>query len=97
MAELRLGGILPAGADNIVVDGRYVKGGYVAVATTAERDALKGDNGENIVAGSLCYVTGTTDTPINKFYQYNGTEWVEALAAIAAITNDEIDDLWAEE
>lgn len=96
MAELRLGGILPNGADNVVVEGKYVKGGYVAVTTTTERDALKGANGENIIAGSLCYVTGTADNPINKFYQYNGEEWTEVLT-VTSITTAQIDALWAEE
>ena len=77
MADLKLGSIKPVGADNVVVEGKYVKGGYVTVTTLAERDTLKGTNGENIIKGSLCYVTGTESAPVNKFYQYNGTDWVE--------------------
>lgn len=72
MADLKLGNIKPVGADNVVVDGKYVKGGFVVVSSTTERDALKGSSGENIVNGSLCYCTGDS-----KFYQYNGTQWVE--------------------
>lgn len=68
MADLKLGNIKPVGADNIVVEGKYVKGGYVVVANTTERDALKGSSGENIVTGSLCYCTETS-----TFYQYDGT------------------------
>ena len=73
MAEiLKLKNILPAGADNVVVDSKYVKGGYIAVATIDERDSLKGENGQNIIAGSLCYCQEDS-----KFYQYNGTNWEE--------------------
>lgn len=72
MAELQLGNIKPAGADNVVVDSRYVKGGYVTVKTTAERDGLKGDNGQNIIKGSLCYVSDE-----NMFYRYDGINWAE--------------------
>jgi hypothetical protein len=74
MAELRLGNIKPVGADNIVVEGKYVKGGYLVVATKNELFAdpnienspnIKGKNGENIVEGSLCYCQEDS-----KFYQY---------------------------
>ncbi len=83
MAELKLGNIKPVGADNVVVDGKYVKGGYVVVSDTAERNALKGASGENIVNGSLCYCTGDS-----KFYQYNGTDWVEAILGDGSATVD---------
>ena len=76
MADLRLGSIKPVGADNVVVEGKYVKGGYVVVATTTDRDNLKGANGENIIKGSLCYCQAD-----NKFYKYNGSAWVEATAS----------------
>lgn len=79
MADLKLGNIKPVGADNVVVDGKYVKGGFVVVSSTTERDALKGSSGENIVNGSLCYCTGDS-----KFYQYNGTTWVEKTFGSAA-------------
>jgi len=72
MSELKLGNIKPVGADNVVVESKYVKGGYVVVTSTTERDALKGANGENIINGSLCYCTADS-----KFYQYNGTTWAE--------------------
>ena len=70
--ELQLGNIKPAGADNVVVDGKYVKGGFVVVSNIEERNALKGSNGKNIVNGSLCYCTADS-----KFYQYNGSSWQE--------------------
>ena len=72
MADLKLGNIKPVGADNIVVEGKYVKGGYVVVADIEERNALKGTSGENIIEGSLCYCQAD-----KKFYQYNGTAWEE--------------------
>ena len=72
MAELKLGNIKPVGADNVVVESKYVKGGYVVVATIDERNALKGTNGENIVEGSLCYCQAD-----DKFYIYTGTAWVD--------------------
>ena len=72
MADLKLGNIKPVGADNIVVEGKYVKGGYVVVANIEERNALKGTSGENIIEGSLCYCQAD-----KKFYQYNGTDWEE--------------------
>lgn len=75
---LKLGSIQPIGANNVVVEAKYVKGGYVAVNTIAERDALKGNNGENIVEGSLCYVAGTTNNSEQGFYQYKNGSWVEA-------------------
>ncbi len=81
MAELQLGNIKPAGADNVVVDSRYVRGGYLVASklvelfpvTAAEIDAsIKGANGKNIIKGSLCHCQEDS-----KFYQYNGTTWVE--------------------
>lgn len=67
MADLKLGSIKPVGADNVVVEGKYVKGGYVVVATITDRNNLKGANGENIIKGSLCYCQED-----NTFYQYTG-------------------------
>lgn len=72
MADLKLGNIKPVGADNIVVEGKYVKGGYVVVTDIEERNTLKGTSGENIIEGSLCYCQAD-----KKFYQYNGTDWEE--------------------
>lgn len=72
MAELKLGNIKPVGADNVVVESKYVKGGFIVVSSTTERDALKGNSGENIIEGSLCYCTADS-----KFYQYNGAAWAE--------------------
>jgi hypothetical protein len=77
MAELKLGNIKPVGADNIVVEGKYVKGGYVVAAFLKElfpetedeiKTSLKGANGENVIEGSLCYCQEDS-----KFYQYDGT------------------------
>jgi hypothetical protein len=93
MADLQLGNIKPAGGDNVVVDSKYVKGGYVTVANISERNALVNADTKNIIKGSLCYCQTE-----NKFYQFNGTEWVAALEAepIVAITKAEIDALWAD-
>ena len=71
--ELTLGNIKPVGADNVVVEAKYVKGGFVVVSSTDERNGLKGDSGENIVTGSLCYCTADS-----TFYQYNGSSWQSA-------------------
>ena len=60
--------------DQYLLDAKNVKGGYVVVTSAAERDELPA---ATTVKGSLCYVTGTAADPINKFYQYNGTAWVE--------------------
>ena len=72
MAELQLGNIKPAGAENVVVDSKYVKGSYVVVSTIIERDSLKGANGKNVIEGSLCYVSDE-----KKFYQYIENNWNE--------------------
>jgi hypothetical protein len=80
MAELQLGNIKPAGADNIVVDSKYVKGSYFVCDTYANLTKLNtGDNSGNqaIVKGSLCYCTGNANEEA-KFYQYDGTTWNEA-------------------
>lgn len=63
--ELRLGDILPATATDVVVDGRYVKGGYFVIDTLDELNAVVTADTKNIVPGSLAYVTNET-----KFYQY---------------------------
>lgn len=49
MAELSLGWIQPAGADNVVVESKYVKGGYTVVTNIVELNGLKGSDGENII------------------------------------------------
>lgn len=87
MAELKLGNIKPVGEDNVVVEGKYVKGGYVVVADIAERNALKGNNGENIIEGSLCYCQAD-----KKFYQYDSTNgWVDARLDGLAARIDNLD------
>ena len=67
-------------ASKHMTDAEYIKGGYIVVETTAERDALPVYDGTTspvtdgiIVKGSLVYVAGT----VNKSYRYNGTSWVE--------------------
>jgi hypothetical protein len=88
MADLALGNIKPIGADNIVVEAKYVKGSYVVVTTTGERDTLKGDFGENIIKGSLCYCQEDS-----KFYQYNGSSWEEFnYANLGAVNADFVID-----
>ena len=59
--------------DQYLLDAKNVKGSYVVVTSVAERDALPA---ATTIKGSLCYVTGTEEEPINKFYQYNGVTWV---------------------
>lgn len=87
MADLKLGNIKPVGADNVVVESKYVKGSYVVVANIAERDSLKGEAGENIVVGSLCYCQADS-----TFYQYNGTDWVESLSFVGYATESYVDE-----
>lgn len=60
--------------DQYLLDAKNVKGSYVVVTSADERDTLPA---ATTVKGSLCYVTGTAAAPVNKFYQYNGTSWVE--------------------
>ena len=52
-----------------LLDAKNVKGTFVVVASTAERDALPA---ATTVSGSLCYCTADS-----KFYQYNGSSWQE--------------------
>lgn len=87
MADLKLGNIKPVGADNVVVESKYVKGSYVVVANITERDSLKGEAGENIVVGSLCYCQADS-----TFYQYNGTDWVESLSFVGYATEGYVDE-----
>ena len=51
--------------DQYLLDAKNVKGTFVVVASTAERDALPAATRVN---GSLCYCTSDS-----KFYQYNGS------------------------
>lgn len=67
-------------ASKHMTDAEYIKGGYIVVETTAERDALPIYDDTTspvtdgiIVKGSLVYVAGT----VNKSYRYDGTSWVE--------------------
>lgn len=68
------------GNGGIVVNGAAVRGGYFVTESTDITST--GEAGKipdyACVTGALCYCTGTTSTPINKFYQYNGTSWVES-------------------
>jgi hypothetical protein len=54
-----------------LLDAKNVKGGYIVVANTTERNGLPA---ATIVNGSLCYCTGDSKT-----YRYNGSTkaWVE--------------------
>lgn len=54
-----------------VVQGTAVRSGYFVTETIAAIPS------HACVTGTLCYCTGTTSTPVNKFYQYNGAAWVE--------------------
>jgi hypothetical protein len=58
--------------EGIVASGVDIEGGYFAIDSIANIPSYAN------VLGTLCYVTGTEENPVNKFYQYNGTEWVEA-------------------
>ena len=51
------------------LDAKNVKGTFVVVASTTERNALPA---ATTVKGSLCYCTADS-----KFYQYNGSSWQE--------------------
>jgi hypothetical protein len=62
------------GAGGTVISGDAVKGGYFVTDTIANIPSWAN------VKGTLCYCTGTTSSPVNKFYQYNGSSWVETLA-----------------
>lgn len=62
------------GAGGTVLSGDAVKGGYFVTDTIANIPSWSN------VVGTLCYVTGTATAPVNKFYQYNGTSWVEKIA-----------------
>ena len=75
-----------------LLDAKNVKGSYVVVTSTEERNSLPIGT---VVKGTLCYVTGTEETPIAKFYQYTGAEWVEALT-VTSITTAQINALWAD-
>lgn len=55
-----------------LLSGDAVKGGYFVT------DTLENIPTWTNVTGTLCYATGTTANPINKFYQYTGLKWEEA-------------------
>ena len=55
--------------DQHLLDAKNVKGTFVVVASTTERNALPA---ATTVNGSLCYCTADS-----KFYQYNGSSWQE--------------------
>jgi len=52
-----------------LLDAKNVKGSYVVVNSIKERDELPA---ATTVTGSLCYCTADS-----KFYQYNGSIWIE--------------------
>ena len=55
--------------DQHLLDAKNVKGTFVVVTSTTERNALPA---ATTVKGSLCYCTADS-----KFYQYNGSSWQE--------------------
>lgn len=58
-------------ASGTVASAIDIEGGYFSVTSLNDiPDHAK-------VLGALCYVTGTAEEPINKFYQYNGEDWIE--------------------
>lgn len=61
-------------SDGYVVQGTAVRGGYFVTETIAAIPSYAN------VKGALCYCTGTSSAPVNKFYQYNGTSWVSTLS-----------------
>lgn len=65
------------GVDKIV-DGKEVEGGYFVCESLPS-------SGNHWTKGQLCYCTGTTESPINKFYQYNGSSWAEKTFGITSI------------
>jgi hypothetical protein len=65
-------------------EGKDIKGGYFVI------DALENISDRITEKGSLCFVTGSENEPINKFYQYDGTAWVEAKFGGNDGTNDYI-------
>ena len=63
------------GNGGTVISGEAVKGGYfvtpsIEITTTGESGKIPA---YACVVGTLCYCTGDS-----KFYQYNGSAWVEA-------------------
>jgi hypothetical protein len=64
------------GNGGTVISGEAVKGGYFV--TPSVEITSEGEEGKipdyACVTGTLCYCTGDS-----KFYQYNGTNWVEPL------------------
>lgn len=65
----------------ILISGDAVKGGYFVTDTVANIPSWAN------IAGTLCYCTGTSDEPVNKFYQYNGT-WLEKEFGITTEATD---------
>ena len=65
-------------ASQHLTDAKYVQGGYIVVATEADRDALPVKTGDTaatdgvVVNGSLVYVSDDS-----KAYRWNGTAWCE--------------------
>jgi hypothetical protein len=54
--------------DGVVAEGKDIIGGYFVTETIKDIPSYANKTGQ------LCYCTGTVEEPINKFYQYNGTE-----------------------
>ena len=66
----------------ILISGDAVKGGYFVTDIVANIPSWAN------IAGTLCYCTGTSDEPVNKFYQYNGADWVEKEFGITTEATD---------
>ena len=67
-----------------LLSGDAVKGGYFVT------DTLENIPSWANISGTLCYCTGTEESPVNKFYQFNGATWIEK----AFVVSEEISE-WA--
>lgn len=77
-------------ASGTVAAGVDIEGGYFVI------DSLDKIPDHANVIGALCFVLGTVETPINKFYQYGTSGWLEAKLSsepLIEITYTELLDL----
>lgn len=78
MAATDIGSVIRNSVDGYIALGKDIKGGYIAVENTTERDNLPKSN---LVKGSLVYVTEE-----NKLYVYDGTSsWTTFMTESIAI------------
>lgn len=61
-----------------IVDGKEVEGGYFVCESLPTWGTT----------GQLCYCTGTASKPVNKFYSYNGSAWVESSINMLYYSNE---------